>query len=299
MAVEPRGGKAAFYKPQVRPASFNDPQGRPQAGIDYSRPGDPIRAPLAKTIFSNPSSNNNSPFTSAFEGEYNAPKYTTGTVYQVDNAGNAYKTVGGPLSETEALLANRRKQRSDDNKQALLDQMAKDLANNPNAQYGRAPVPSIIPGASLANAFTGAGKTEEERKMLMENPGLNTGMGARIFGTGKYEPYDSDFAVVSDQVYASGVAGGRKNNEGMGDANENGLGRNMNYDRFGNERTVMPTNVPAGSTYWNSTTGNWTSKDTGLPVISGNSAVSQDMINKNKVSQGNSKTSNDSARGGK
>lgn len=224
-------------------------------------------------------------FTSAFQGGYNAPNVTTGTVYQLDNAGNAYKTVGGPLSETEELLANRRKQRSDDNKQALADQMAKDLANNPNAQYGRAPVPSFIPGAFLVNALTGAGKTEEERKMLMENPGLNTGMGARIFGTGKYEPYDSDFAVVSDQVYASGVAGGRTGNEGMGDANENGLGRNMNYDRFGNERKEIPAGTNMNDTYWNSTTGNWTSKSSGLPVGS----VDVDDAKANATRQSSSK----------
>jgi hypothetical protein len=223
-------------------------------------------------------------FTSAFQGGYNAPNVTTGTVYQLDNAGNAYKTVGGPLSETEELLANRRKQRSDDNKQALADQMAKDLANNPNAQYGRAPVPSFIPGAFLVNALTGAGKTEEERKMLMENPGQNKGIANYVFGTGKYEPYHLN-DTVSNQGYASGVEGGRKNNEGMGDFNADGLGRNMNYDRFGNERKEIPAGTDMNNTYWNSTTGNWTSKSSGLPVGS----VDVDDAKANATRQSSSK----------
>ena len=33
---------------------------------------------------------------------------------------------------------------------------------------------------------------------------------------------------------------GRTGGDGYGDFNESGLGRNMNYDRFGNERTEMP-----------------------------------------------------------
>ena len=201
-------------------------------------------------------------FTSAFEGEYNAPKYTTGTVYQLDNAGNAYKTVGGPLSETEEPLANRRKQRSDDNKQALLDQMAKE---DPMAQYGRKPVPSFIPGAFALNALSGAGETQAERDYYMENPGQNPGLVNYYLGTGKYEPYHP-VNVTHGQVYASGVTGGNTGNEGYGEANESGLGRNMNYDRFGNERTEMPTNVPTGSVYWNSTTGAWTDKTTGVPT---------------------------------
>jgi hypothetical protein len=220
-------------------------------------------------------------FTSAFQGGYNAPNVTTGTVYQLDNAGNAYKTVGGPLSETEELLANRRKQRSDDNKQALADQMAKE---DPMAQYGRKPVPSFIPGAFLVNAFTGAGKTEEERKMLMENPGQNKGIANYVFGTGKYEPYHLN-DTVSNQVYASGVEGGRKNNEGMGDFNADGLGRNMNYDRFGNERKEIPAGTDMNNTYWNSTTGNWTSKSSGLPVGS----VDVDDAKANATRQSSSK----------
>ena len=222
-------------------------------------------------------------FTSAFQGGY-SPNVTTGTVYQLDNAGNAYKVAGGPLSETEELLARRRKQRSDDNKQALADQMAKDLANNPNAQYGRKPVPSFIPGASLFNAFTGAGKTEEERQMLMKTPGQNTGIANYVFGTGAHEPYDLQ-DVVSNQVYASGVEGGRKNNEGMGDFNADGLGRNMNYDRFGNERKEIPAGTDMNNTYWNSTTGNWTSKSSGLPVGS----VDVDDAKANATRQSSSK----------
>jgi len=232
-------------------------------------------------------------FTSAFQGGYNAPNVTTGTVYQLDNAGNAYKVAGGPLSDTEELLALRRKKRSDDNKQALADQMAKE---NPMAQYGRKPVPSFIPGASLLNAFTGAGKTQAERDFYMENPGQNPGLSNRIFGTGKYEPYDSDFDVVSDQVYASTPATVKGLTTSDGSAV---LTNNNNVDRFGNPRKEIPVGTNMNDTYWNSSTGNWTSKTSGLPIVSGNSAVSQDMINKNKRSQASSSKSNDPARGGK
>ena len=221
-------------------------------------------------------------FTSAFQGGYNAPNVTTGTVYQLDNAGNAYKVAGGPLSETEALLANRRKQRSDDNKQRLADQMAKDLANNPNAQYGRAPVPSFIPGASLLNAFTGAGKTQAERDFYMENPGQNPGLSNRIFGTGKYEPYDSDFDVVSDQVYASTPATVKGLTTSDGSAV---LTNNNNVDRFGNPRKEIPVGTDMNDTYWNSTTKNWTSKSSGLPVGS----VDVDDAKANATRQASSK----------
>jgi len=238
-------------------------------------------------------------FTSAFSGDYTAPNVTTGTVYKLDNAGNAYKTVGGPLSKTEELLANRRKQRSDNNKQRLADQMAKDLANNPNAQYGRKPLPSFIPGASLINAVSGAGKTQAERDYYMKNPGQNPSLANYYLGTGKYEPYDSDFDVVSNQVYASGVEGGRKNNEGMGEPNANGLGRNMNYDRFGNERKEIPAGTNMNDTYWNSSTGNWTSKTSGLPIVSGNSDEAKAMINANKKSQASTGSKDNPARGGK
>jgi len=217
-------------------------------------------------------------FTSAFQGGYNAPNVTTGTVYQLDNAGNAYKTVGGPLSETEELLANRRKQRSDDNKQALADQMAKE---DPMAQYGRKPVPSFIPGASLFNAFTGAGKTEEERQMLMENPGQNTGIANYIFGTGKYEPYQLN-DTVSNQVYASTPATVKGLTTSDGSAV---LTNNNNVDRFGNPRKEIPVGTDMNDTYWNSTTKNWTSKSSGLPVGS----VDVDDAKANATRQASSK----------
>ena len=58
----------------------------------------------------------------------------------------------------------------------------------------------------------------------------------------------------------------------------------MNYDRFGRERTEIP-DVPAGSAYWNATTGNWTSKDTGLPILSANAPADMKIQNESAKSQ--------------
>jgi hypothetical protein len=46
----------------------------------------------------------------------------------------------------------------------------------------------------------------------------------------------------------------------------------------------MP-DVPAGSAYWNATTGNWTSKDTGLPVLSANAPADMRIQNESAKSQ--------------
>jgi len=167
MAVEPRGGKAAFYKPQVRPASFNDPQGRPQAGIDYSRPGDPIRAPLAKTIFSNPSSNNNSPFTSAFGGEYTSPSVTIGSTYDVNNPSSSYG-FSGPLSGS-SNFTNNRDTRSPDNPngynkrqlaaldlayQSSPDKARLDAENVQRAKEGKSPIQTTAGGLNYFHTVT-------------------------------------------------------------------------------------------------------------------------------------------------
>ena len=45
-----------------------------------------------------PMSSKSNPFTSAFGGNYSPAGVTTGNVYQLDNAGNAYASIGGPLS---------------------------------------------------------------------------------------------------------------------------------------------------------------------------------------------------------
>jgi hypothetical protein len=145
-------------------------------------------------------------------------------------------------------------------------------------------LPSFIPMSGLINsALAGSARTPEEIAYVRENPSMDDSLVSKVFGTGKYEPFDTQ-DVISDQVYASGVEGGRKLGEGYGEANESGLGRNMNYDRFGNERTEMP-DVPAGSAYWNATTGNWTSKDTGLPVLSANAPADMKIQNESAKSQ--------------
>jgi hypothetical protein len=157
--------------------------------------------------------------------------------------------------------------------------------------YGRR-IPSFIPGAGLINtAVAGSATTPEEIAYIRANPGQDDSLVSKVFGTGKYEPYDTQ-DVISDQVYASGVSGGRTGGDGYGDFNESGLGRNMNYDRFGNERTEMP-DVPAGSAYWNSTTGNWTSKDSGLPVLSASAPADMAIQNESAKSQNDKSSSSD------
>jgi hypothetical protein len=154
-------------------------------------------------------------------------------------------------------------------------------------------LPSFIPMSGLINsALAGSARTPEEIAYVRENPGQDDSLVSKVFGTGKYEPYDVKDAV-SNQVYASGVSGGRTGGDGYGDFNESGLGRNMNYDRFGNERTEIPTGTDMTDTYWNSTSGNWTSKSSGLPVGS----VDVDDAKANATSRSSSKSANSSDRG--
>ena len=151
-------------------------------------------------------------------------------------------------------------------------------------------LPSFIPMSGLINsALAGSERTpitDKDGNIL--DPSMDDSLVSKIFGTGKYEPFDTQ-DVISDQVYASGVAGGlgstpETRGQGYGEANESGLGRNMNYDRFGRERTEIP-DVPAGSAYWNATTGNWTSKDTGLPILSANAPADMKIQNESAKSQ--------------
>jgi len=162
--------------------------------------------------------------------------------------------------------------------------------------YGRR-LPPFVPFSGAFNSMVaGSAKTPEEIAYIQQNPGQDDSFISKVFGTGKYEPYDTQ-DVISDQVFASGVSGGRKLGEGYGDFNESGLGRNMNYDRFGNERTAIPQSVKdgAGDQYWNSTTGNWTSKSTGLPTLSANAPA--DMRIQNESAKSQNDKANDPDRG--
>jgi hypothetical protein len=162
--------------------------------------------------------------------------------------------------------------------------------------YGRR-LPPFVPFSGFINSMVaGSAETPEEIAYIQQNPGQDDSFISKVFGTGKYEPYDTQ-DVISDQVFASGVSGGRKLGEGYGDFNEGGLGRNMNYDRFGNERTAIPQSVKdgAGDQYWNSTTGNWTSKSTGLPTLSANAPA--DMRIQNESAKSQNDKANDPDRG--
>ena len=50
------------------------------------------------SVNTGPMGSKSNPFTSAFGGNYSPVGVTTGNVYQLDNAGNAYASIGGPLS---------------------------------------------------------------------------------------------------------------------------------------------------------------------------------------------------------
>ncbi len=106
---------------------------------------------------------------------------------------------------------------------------------------------------------------EEERVskgLGPDGPGQSTGLINRYLGTGKYEPYHST-DVTHSQVL-SGDGTGKE-----GDFNPSGIGRDFNYDRFGQQRTEMPLGADGKlrpNTYWNSSTGAWTDKTTGVPI---------------------------------
>ncbi len=105
------------------------------------------------------------------------------------------------------------------------------------------------------------GASAADLEYIRQNPGQSPDKFNWLFGTGRWEPKHAT-DVSHSQAFG-------ENRKAQGDFNESGLGRDFNYDRYGNMRTEIPRDAQGNmrtDVYWNSTTGAWTNKADGVPV---------------------------------